>query len=132
MKKILFLIIVSCVVSCMDKFDNQELYFTNNSENSVYTILTYKELIYSNASIGVSRSDSILSNVKYKLDRPGDWDGYLKMTSTGKLNMYVIEKDSVAKYGWKEIHAKNIYNKKYMFDMDDLDRLNWTIEYTGN
>lgn len=48
------------------------------------------------------------------------------------MRLYVVEKDSVNKYEWKGIHDRNLYNKKYMLDIDDLDSLNWTIEYTGN
>ncbi|MEY4037975.1 MAG: hypothetical protein RIR67_285, partial [Bacteroidota bacterium] len=42
---------------------------------------------------------------------------------------YIIKKDSVDKYGWKEIFKRNIYNKKYLFTIEDLDKINWTTTY---
>jgi hypothetical protein len=59
------------------------------------------------------------------------WEEYIKTCDNQKLRYYIIKKDSVDKYGWKEIFKKNIYNKKYLFTIEDLNKINWEIEYKG-
>lgn len=49
-----------------------------------------------------------------------------------KDKVLYYEKDTVDKYGWETIFRKNIYNKKYLFTIEQLDHLNWTITYEGN
>jgi len=59
------------------------------------------------------------------------WEEYIKTCDSQKIRYYIIKKDSVDKYGWKQIFKKNIYNKKYLFTIEDLDKINWQIEYKG-
>ncbi|MDD5150460.1 MAG: hypothetical protein PHC28_08240 [Flavobacterium sp.] len=65
-------------------------------------------------------------------DGPRFWDNYFNSLEDKKARLFIVQKDSVDKYGWKEIFKKNIYNKKYLFTIKDLDSLNWTITYDGN
>lgn len=59
------------------------------------------------------------------------WEEYIKTCDNQKIRYYIIKKDSVDKYGWKTILSNNIYNKKYLFTIEDLDKINWEIEYKG-
>lgn len=118
----------------MDKFDGRILTIENNSPNTIYGIMLNNNLeSYTNLnSMGTLISDSIISNEKYSKLGTKLWKDYIDISDNKKLRLYIIEKDSVDKYGWEGIQAKNIYNKKYTLDIDDLDSLKWTIEYNDN
>jgi len=59
------------------------------------------------------------------------WDVYFESIDDKKVRLFIIKKDSLDKYGWKEILKNNIYNKKYLFTIEDLDKIKWEIEYKG-
>lgn len=134
MKKVLFLIICLGLTSCMDRFDNRPLTIENKSKNKIYGIImnenseSYKDL----NQMGIIISDSIMPNESHSKLGTKLWEDYIGLSKDKKMRLYVVEKDSVNKYEWKGIHDRNLYNKKYTLDIDDLDSLNWTIEYTGN
>lgn len=134
MKKALFLIIPIFVIGCMDKYDNQVLLVVNKTNDSVYSILSYKKFdkIISPDEPGVFYSTILLPNDGSDELKPKTWEGCLKMSNEKKLYAYFIKKDSIDRYGWEKVHSMNLYNKKYTLDIDDLDSLNWTIKYNGN
>ena len=47
------------------------------------------------------------------------------------MRLFIIKKDSLDKYGWEGIYQKNLYNAKYLLDIEKLDSLKWTITYNG-
>ena len=57
------------------------------------------------------------------------WEKYIEQASDKKLKIFLIEKDSIDKYGWEKIFEKNIYNKQYNLTIDDLNNMDWQIEY---
>jgi len=135
----------------MDRIDIRDITINNKSENDIIYSLSKTDTVFDiEASkilkyelegknvlkVDVSHSfiDSISRNETHKIDsRPFDWKSYYDPYDRGnKLRLFIIVKDSVDKYGWEGIYAKNLYNKKYTLDIDDLDSLNWTIEYNGN
>lgn len=119
--------------SCMDKIDLRKFKVNNNSGVNIYTIINHRDIdtISDYGSIG-DFTDSINGNMEKEIDRPIDWGTYINKSQYHKFRLYIIEKDSVEKYGWKGIASKGVYNKKYLLDIDTLDSLNWTIEYNGN
>lgn len=122
-----FLSLVSCIGH---KTDGRYIITHNNSTNSIYCFYTKKEL---------NRIDSIPNMGKESVPKEDDfsllghlfWEEYIKTCDDQKIRYYIIKKDSVDKYGWKEIFKKNIYNKKYLFTIEELDKINWEIEYKG-
>jgi len=59
------------------------------------------------------------------------WEDYIEKRDSKKIRLYIIVKDSVDKYGMNNIFKKNIYNKKHLFTIEDLDKLNWVFAYKG-
>ena len=117
----------------MDKIDLRKFEVKNSSGVSIYTIIHKIDIdTVNNYGFIGDFTDSLYSNTVKEIDRPIDWGTYIKKSQYHKFRLYIIEKDSIDKYGWKDIASKGIYNKKYLLDIDALDSLNWTIEYNGN
>ena len=134
MKKLILLLICFNFLGCMDRIDNRSLLIKNNTADTIYAVMTQEDFShYVNLNqMGILQSDSILPKEKYSRLGTRLWQDYIDMSNDKKMRLYIIQKDSINKYGWEGIHAKNLYNQKYTLDIDDLDSLNWTIEYNGN
>jgi|SRR5690554_526950 len=130
-----FMLVIFLFISCMDKIDLRKFEVNNNSNREIYTIIhkidIEQDTINNYGFIG-DFTDSLDSNIVKEIDRPIDWRTYINKSMGHKFRLYIIEKDSVKKYGWNGIQERNIYNQRYLLDTDDLDSLNWTIEYNGN
>ncbi len=123
------LISFSVLISCIGhKTDGRYITTHNNSMNSIYAFYTKKELNNIN-SIPNMGKESLPKEDVINITGRIYWEEYIKYCDNQKLRYYIIKKDSVDKYGWKEIFKKNIYNKKYLFTIEDLDKINWTITY---
>lgn len=121
----------SLFISCIGrKTDGRAIITHNKSMNSIYCFYTNREL-YAIDSIPNMGKESIPKEDDFSLIGLPFWEEYIKTCDNQKLRYYIIKKDSVDKYGWKEIFKKNIYNKKYLFTIEDLDKINWQIEYRG-
>ena len=136
--------------SCMDKIDKRKLIIYNNSNKVIYSVISsndsiynlenYDDFVYKGNYIYTKEGDIKLFgftgiNPKEKLPSNGGstkWDVYFESIDDKKIRLFIIYKDSVEKYGWKEILSKNIYNKKYLFTIEDLDKINWEIDYKGD
>lgn len=130
-----FILVIFLFSSCMDKIDLRKFEVNNNSNKEIYTIIhkidIEQDTINNYGFIG-DFTDSLDSNIVKEIDRPIDWRTYINKSMGHKFRLYIVEKDSLDKYGWEGIYKYNIYNKKYLLDIDDLDSLNWTIEYNDN
>ena len=146
-KKFLILLFLFIFYSC-DKLDTQELLVKNSSDKIIFSILSKNDNMneagfyyeYQNGFDETKRGDYdapfIFEEIKKgqtieNHDRPRFWINYFKELEDKKARLFIVQKDSVDKYGWKEIFKKNIYNKKYYLTMKQLDSLNWTITYDG-
>jgi hypothetical protein len=143
----LFFIIFLIFISACDRLDNRMLEVENNSDKTIYSIISsdnqigtegfYWEFEYDEKHI-FTKEDSlflfkftpILPNEKIENhDRPRFWDSYFEGIEDKKLRLFIVTQDSVEKYGWHKIFKKNIYTKKYILSKEDLDKQNWTIIY---
>ena len=134
--------------SCSEGFDSNNILIENQSNNSIYSILSLndemfdynkfliKERIERGEELsviditGLFISDEILPKSKNQNSgRPREWKPYINSSSDKKMRLFIIEKDSVDKYGWKLIHQNKIYNKKYLLTLDSLKKWNWKIIY---
>jgi hypothetical protein len=148
-KKILFVFLLFNSFCSCDKYDTRELRVKNNSAKIIFSILSedddmknggfYSE--FQNGFDETQRGDYdppfVFAEIKKgqtiaNHDTPRFWDNYFQRLEDKKARLFIVHKDSVDKYGWKEIFKRNIYNKKYLFTIKDLDSLNWIITYDGN
>lgn len=129
-----FILILIIPISCIGhKEDNRFIITYNNSQKDIYCFFLQHEL-YRMDSLSKFDFPQILVNPKEEFFdhiNGQTWEEYIKTCDNQRIRYYIIKKDSVDKYGWKDIFKKNIYNKKYLFTIEDLDKINWQIEYTG-
>lgn len=147
-EKILFVFFLFNSFCSCDKLDTRKLLVKNISDKAIFSILSENDNMndagfyyeYQNGFDETQRGDYdasfIFSEIKTgqlieNHDRPRFWDNYFQRLEDKKARLFIVQKDSVDKYGWKEIFKKNIYNKKYYLTIKDLDSLNWTITYDG-
>lgn len=146
-KNYIFLFIILNFCSC-DKLDTRDIFVKNSSDKIIYSILSENDNMndggfyyeYQNGFEESKRGDydapfifqQIKSGQQFaNHDRPRYWDTFFNRLEDKKARLFIVEKDSVDKYGWKTIFSKNIYNKKYFITLEKLDSLNWQIEYKG-
>lgn len=153
MKKVCVLLLLPFLILMIkcEGYDSKDIILENNSDHSIYYSMTIEDEMFDIEKYRISEriengekftkvditglfmSDEIAKDSITEISpRPREWNRYMKSAKDKKLHLYIIQKDSVDKYGWEGIHAKNVYNRKYNLDVDDLDSLNWTIEYDGN
>jgi hypothetical protein len=148
-KEIVLSFILLTFCSC-DKLDTRELIVKNSSDKIIYSILSENDNMndsgfyyeYQNDFDESKRGDYDAPFIFEKImsgkmiansDRPRYWDNYFKRLEDKKARLFIVDKDSVDKYGWKKIFSKNIYSKKYFITLEKLDSLKWQIEYkSGN
>lgn len=146
-KALLFFALLIIFCSC-DKLDTRELLLKNNSEKVIFGILSGNDSMndgsfyyeykddFSESKRGDYDAPFVFEEIKKgqiiaNSDRPRYWNNYFNSLEDKQARLFIVEKDSVDKYGWKTIFSKNIYSKKYLFTIEDLDNLNWTITYKG-
>ena len=132
--KLYSLILLSLLTSCMDITDSRCIVTHNKSKNSIYCFYLDKELTKMDGlpKYSFPPYETKAKNDDCNLIVKPRWEEYIKTCDNQKLRYYIIKKDSVDKYGWKEIFRKNIYNKKYLLTIEDLEKMKWKIEYKEN
>ena len=124
----LIVILMLMITSCMrDRVDNRSLSIINNSNETIYWIRLYNDKFEKPENWD---SDIILPTSNTYLIQPKpSWDDLIKSIEDGKLRIYIVNKDSVNKYGWDNVYKKSIFSKKYLIDMQYLEDNKWTIIY---
>lgn len=147
----LFVLILSNLLfSCiLHRTDNRQLIVKNNSDKTIYSILSPDDKIGSSGyydefmqdenydynkdtnSIQFVFSPIWPNHEEENVDRTILWETYFDKIEDKKLRLYIVPHDSVKKYGWYKIFTQNIYVKKYKLSLEDLEKQNWKIEYNN-
>jgi len=134
MKIQFFIILISLAMlaGTCDYTDNR-LKIKNNSsytiafDYSTDTVLE-QEIKHVNAVI----SDKIMPGKIANQSLPGStnaWPFLIKKSKNNKLNVFIFNVDTVLKYNdWEYIRNHRLY-KRYSFTEEELNRMNWIIEY---
>lgn len=135
------------LISCLERFKNNTLILNNRSNNSVYFIISENDNMFDYEKYllferikegehiseidltGLNMSDEIEPNSLEELERYNGWKLNIERAKDKKIRFYIVEKDSVDKYGWKYINDNMVYNKKYLLTLKDLKNMNWEIIY---
>jgi len=129
-----FILILIISNSCIGhKSDNRFIITYNNSKTDIYCFFLEHDL---NNTKYLSKVDIYQKSVNPNSESSNHvnkltWEEYIKTCDDKKIRYYIIIKDSVDKYGWDKVIKKNIYSKKYLFTIEDLDKINWQVEYKG-
>ncbi len=148
LKTIIFLLFIACIINaCWEKVDFENLKVSNKSNTAIYCSISNsdeffdysKYLLLQRIKSGENiseidvtdlyLSDIILADATIKVPRPMIWSDYINKSKDGKIRVFLIEKDSVDKYGWKYVNENALYNKKYLLTFDDLEKIDWNIIY---
>lgn len=60
------------------------------------------------------------------------WNLYLKEQPNKILRIFIINEDSLSKYGTCKVFKDQIFMKRYDFTYDELEKLNWRIVHDDN
>ena len=71
----------------------------------------------------------IYPNSEKILRTQNKWDLSLKGRSDKILRIYIINEDSIKKYGTCKIFKQQIFLKRFDLNYSDLEKLNWKIVY---
>lgn len=149
MKKSFLTIHLFCTVtlfSCMDQIDDRILKVNNESKNSIFAIVAKDDKMKSSISYmdycesnkPESKDSSIVftkmlpNSIEQSSGRPRSWDGLFSNTKDKKIRLFIIQIDSVKKYGWSKVFDKNLFNKKITLTLEDLKKNDWEIVYKDN
>lgn len=128
-KYILTITIIAILLSC-DITENRFIYIENHSNQNIISFISKKDM---NKMSAITESDS---GADVKTNNFGTinpvrirWEQYFKSCEDGKIRIYIIKEDSIIKYSMANILKKNIYNKKYLYSIEDLEKINWKIKY---
>ena len=127
----LIVIILFFVAEACDFYDVR-LSVKNNSnhaiafETSLDTNLEYTNYIpfYIREKI-LPGETSIESNI----GSTNEWSRHIQRSKNKKLNVFIINLDTLTKYNDLEFVKSRKMYKRYEFTEEDLDRKNWIIEY---
>ena len=150
-KIIIWVFFVSYIVgSCWEKVDFENLEIINKSKTTIYVSISKDDEIFDYPKFKLLQrikdgeniseidltdlylSDTVSQNTIIKVPRPMVWSDYIDSAEDKKIRLFIIEKDSVDKYGWEYLHANNVYNKKYLLTLKTLEEMKWKLSYNGN
>ncbi|HQI60477.1 MAG TPA: hypothetical protein PK352_12090 [Tenuifilaceae bacterium] len=129
----LILIILVSIAGTCDYNDNR-LNIKNNSNHAIafdYSIDTTLEK-RANDNIQFYIREKILPGETKSKSKPGSTQGWpflIQRSNNKKLNVFIINIDTLLKYNdWEYIRNHRLY-KRYSFTEEELKRINWIIEY---
>ena len=60
------------------------------------------------------------------------WEDFINTNSKDSvIRIFIFSKALVKEYGWKNIVSTGKYTKKYVFNENQLESLNWSVFYKG-
>lgn len=122
---VLFSIIIFNNQCGIDKPDCR-LKFLNNSD------ATIRYMVICNVSdttkyYGSCHEGDISPKTSEKDCVDSNWENYF--SNNGNLRIYLINKDTLSKYGINTIFERRLFLKSVSFGKKEADSLNWTITY---
>ena len=73
--------------------------------------------------------DKIPPHVTARKFRPGSWSQQIRNSRNTKLNLFIIQLDTLLKYrDWEYIRTNRVY-KRYEYTEEELNKKGWVIEY---
>ncbi len=129
---LILIVLVSLAGAC--DYTDDRLNIRNNSNHAIafdYSVDTTleKKQIYDIPSYivekilpGETKSQSIFGSTQ-------GWPFLIQRSNNNKLNVFIISIDTLLKYDdWEYIRTHRLY-QRYSFTEEELDRINWIIEY---
>ncbi len=131
----LILLLFTMLSSCMDRaIDSRNLKIYNKSNSVIYFFVSKNDAFtnpYQNYSEKVLNDNNRVKQdtFAYFIDKPINWEEFIKDCMDGKMRLFIVAKDSIDKYGFKEVISNSIFTQKYLIDIDYLNKKSWSIVY---
>jgi hypothetical protein len=122
---LLFLLFISC------DFD-VSLKLKNNSDEKIaieYQVMNIQDSILDSKYCDKTKHDIIGKNGEKILRTQNKWELSLKNHPEKILRVFIINKDSLDKYGLCKIYSKQIFSKRFDLTYEDLEKMKWIIIY---
>lgn len=121
------ILILLCFQGCPEYSEEPNIFFSilNKSGTKIYVVYSMTENTISSDEFVVSPTEYILNDSSLKI--PAHTDFFIKR----KLGVLIYKEQTLADYTWDEIRSNNIFDKQYIFTLEELKAMNYTIVYEG-
>ena len=137
-KKIIVFISFLVLTICCETWDIR-LNINNNTDTTFYFVISRDENFKENAfntpfsenldSKDYVRRLSPQSSKKVKNFGRNSWVKYVEKSKTKSLNIYFFTEDVILNNSWKYIYENKLYISYYKYDLNELEKINWNIEF---
>ena len=125
-----YLVIILLFISCSD-WDTR-LILINKSNKIIrehYQLMDLNDSIPDLTSCDKTNLYDVRPNSEEILRTQNKWNLYLKGQPNKILRIFIINEDSLLKYGTCKIFKDQIFMKRYDLTYEDLEKLNWRVTY---
>ncbi|HHV86494.1 MAG TPA: hypothetical protein GXX42_11880 [Petrimonas sp.] len=141
MRKIIIHVIIVCsfllynASSCYKESDDchRYIHFTNNSGRDIYYQFNIFDEI-SEYNPALSPSIYTINKNQYKrLRSTTSFTCFESIAEEGKGNifLFLFDSDAVKSLDWETVRENDMYLKKYVLTIEELNKMNWKIIFTG-
>jgi hypothetical protein len=120
--------------SCfLNTWDVRLILLNNTSERIRYfeQIMSHHEFIPDTIDCNSGELSMVEPHKEQIIRRPEKWEFSLKAHPENTLRVYIINEDTISKYGTSTVFRKQIFMKRFDFTYDDLKKINWRIVFDG-
>ena len=131
MKSIMFLLTTCFLCSCMPDI---QLVLENKTDKQIRyreEIENYNDSIPNLTSCEQGTLYNILPKSEHLMTRGLYWERYFKEFPMNSLHIYLINEDTLMKYGKCEVLKKQLFIRKYNITYEQAKRMNWRIVFDG-
>jgi len=145
-------LLIGILSSCIFTYDPPPSYvdsrmtLTNSSPQRIYYLLLDKDSLDKNHEIslywtysrkvnGTEFTDTVFSksvdagnrDTLHLFDKK--WGEEIESYQDKKLRIFLFEREILESYSWDEIVADQIYSKRMIYSVNDLEKLDWRLVY---
>ena len=124
----IFLLLSSCFLNTWDS----RLTLSNKTTKKIFFRYNFKEKgDYKLDTTNCSRISfyDLEGDSEQRLPSQNKYDVYFRMHPNNFLRIYIIDSDSLNKYGPCQILKEQIFAKRFDLNYDDMVKLDWRVEY---
>lgn len=131
--KIKCFILIVMVISCSD-WDTRLILInkTNKKIKALYEVMELDKTIPNINSCEKFNCNDVMPYNQFVLRFHDKWDLYLKKHPEKILRIFIIDDDSLSKYGTCGIFKQQVFKRRFDLAFSDLERLNWKITYVDS
>jgi len=125
-----YLIIIFLFISCSN-WDTRLVLVnkTNKIIREHYQLMNLNDSIPDLTSCEKTNLYDVRANSEDILRTQNKWSLYLKGKSDKILRIFIINEDSLSKYGTCKVFEEQIFMKRFDLTYEDLEKLNWRVIY---